>query len=77
MEPWAKNIEALTKSNETFRTVVWTGKHIQVTVMCIKPGDDVGLEAHPNVRPIPAHRKRQSPRNIRAKQRRSHQRIRR
>ncbi len=49
MEPWAKNIEELTKSNETYRTVVWTGKHIQVTVMCIKPGDDVGLEAHPNV----------------------------
>ena len=32
--------------NENFRTVLWTGSNLQVTVMAIPVGGDVGLELH-------------------------------
>lgn len=44
--PYVVNIENATIGNEAFRTTIWTGKHLQLTVMSIKPGDDVGLETH-------------------------------
>ena len=40
------NIEEATKQNETFRTAFWTGKNLQVTLMSIAAGDDIGLEVH-------------------------------
>lgn len=43
---WINDIENLTLNNETFRTVVWTGSYSQVTVMSIKPGDEIGNEVH-------------------------------
>jgi mannose-6-phosphate isomerase-like protein (cupin superfamily) len=46
---WVKNIEKETKQNTTFRTALWTGKHSQLTVMSLKPGEDIGLEVHPEV----------------------------
>lgn len=49
MNPWVKNIEEETKNNTTFRTAKWTGKYLQLTVMNIKPGEDVGLEVHETV----------------------------
>lgn len=47
--PYALNIEEATKLNHTFRTVIWTGEHLQVTLMCIRAGEDIGLEIHPHV----------------------------
>ena len=44
--PFVVNIEKATKCNQTFRTVLWTGEHLQLTVMCIGPGEDVGVEQH-------------------------------
>lgn len=44
--PHVFDIEALTKQNDTFRTAVWTGRNLQLTVMSIAPGEDVGLEVH-------------------------------
>ena len=44
---WADNIEDRTKANATFRTVLWTGKHSELTVMSIAPGEEIGLEVHP------------------------------
>ncbi len=44
--PYVVNIEEATLSNDTFRTALWTGKHIQMTVMSIPVGGDVGLEQH-------------------------------
>jgi len=35
-------------ANNTFRTALWTGKHLQLTLMCIAPGEDVGVELHPS-----------------------------
>lgn len=46
---WADNIEDRTKANATFRTVLWTGEHSQLTVMSIEVGGEIGLEAHPDV----------------------------
>lgn len=47
--PFVVNIEELTKENNTFRTALWTGKHLQITLMSIDVGDDIGLEMHPDV----------------------------
>ncbi|OIJ16843.1 cupin [Anaerobacillus alkalidiazotrophicus] len=48
-EPFVVNIEEVTKQNDTFRTALWTGKHLQVTLMSINVGEDIGLEVHPNL----------------------------
>lgn len=47
--PIIVNIERVTKENDTFRTALWTGKHMQLTLMSINVGDDIGLERHQNV----------------------------
>ncbi|WP_421904393.1 cupin domain-containing protein [Oceanobacillus halophilus] len=47
--PYVVNIEEATKNNNTFRTAIWTGEHLQVTVMSIDVGGDIGLEVHPDV----------------------------
>ena len=49
MSAWIDNIEEVTLNNETFRTVVYTGDHCQLTVMTIQLGDDIGNEMHPDV----------------------------
>lgn len=46
--PFSVNIEEATLENNTFRTALWTGNHLQVTLMSIKPGEDIGLEIHPD-----------------------------
>lgn len=48
-EPFVVNIEKATKQNNTFRTALWTGCHLQLTLMSIKVGEDIGLEIHPNL----------------------------
>lgn len=48
-QPFVVNINEATKQNNNFRTALWTGKHLQVTLMSIDVGDDIGLEVHPNV----------------------------
>lgn len=47
--PFTINIEEATKRNQTFRTALWTGDHLQLTLMSISPGEDIGLEIHPHV----------------------------
>ena len=42
-------IEKLTLENTYFRQVLFTGKHSQLVVMCLGPGEDIGDEVHPNV----------------------------
>lgn len=48
-EPFVINIDQAVKQNHTFRTALWTGNHLQVTLMSINVGDDIGLEVHPDV----------------------------
>jgi len=45
--PFVVNIEQATLQNNNYRTALWTGKHLQVTLMSINVGDDIGLEVHP------------------------------
>jgi mannose-6-phosphate isomerase-like protein (cupin superfamily) len=44
--PYVANIEALTLENENFRTAGWTGSYLQMTLMTIPVGGEVGLEVH-------------------------------
>jgi mannose-6-phosphate isomerase-like protein (cupin superfamily) len=44
--PLVANLETNTIENENYRTTMWTGKNLQVTLMAIKPGSDIGLEVH-------------------------------
>ena len=44
--PYVVDIEELTLENNNFRTTVWTGVNLQVTLMTIQPGEDIGLEVH-------------------------------
>lgn len=48
MRGWVDDIERATLDNETFRTALHTGDHVQLTVMTIAVGEDIGLEAHPD-----------------------------
>jgi Mannose-6-phosphate isomerase len=48
-QPFVININNATKQNNTFRTALWTGENLQVTLMSIDVGDDIGLEIHPDV----------------------------
>jgi mannose-6-phosphate isomerase-like protein (cupin superfamily) len=46
-QPQLFDLEQATLENENFRTVVWSGRYLQVTLMSIPAGGDIGLEAHP------------------------------
>jgi mannose-6-phosphate isomerase-like protein (cupin superfamily) len=48
-EPFVVNIEEATKQNNNFRTALWTGCYLQLTLMSIKVGEDIGLEVHPHL----------------------------
>lgn len=45
-KPVVENVEEWTLANDNYRTTVWTGKKMQMTLMSIQPGDDIGLEVH-------------------------------
>ena len=47
-DPFVVNIEDVTKANDTFRTALWTGNHLQLTIMSIPVGESIGLEIHPD-----------------------------
>ena len=44
---YADNIEQATLENNYFRQVVFTSKHAQLVLMCLKPGEEIGMEVHP------------------------------
>lgn len=46
MAGWVGDVEQATLGNETFRTVLFTGEHSQLTVMSLRAGEEIGLEAH-------------------------------
>jgi mannose-6-phosphate isomerase-like protein (cupin superfamily) len=47
-KPSSFDLETATTENSTYRTVVWTGRYLQVTLMSIPVGESIGLEAHPD-----------------------------
>jgi mannose-6-phosphate isomerase-like protein (cupin superfamily) len=44
--PYVVDIEEATLANENFRTALWTGEFLQMTLMAIPVGGDVGWEVH-------------------------------
>lgn len=46
MKGYIENIENVTKENNNFRKVLYTGKHSQLVAMCLQPGEDIGKEVH-------------------------------
>ncbi len=49
MTGYVGKIEKLTLKNTNFRKVLFTGKHAQLVVMCLKPGEEIGAEVHKKV----------------------------
>ena len=47
--PFVTDIEAATLGNGAFRSTLWTGTHLQVTLMCLQPEEEIGLEMHQDV----------------------------
>lgn len=47
--PFVINIEEATRANDYFRLALWTGTYLQLTLMSIDVGSDIGLEMHPHV----------------------------
>lgn len=48
-EPFVVDIEEATLENNNYRTALWTGSNLQLTLMSINIGDDIGLEVHPDL----------------------------
>ncbi len=49
MTGYVGSIEKQTLKNNYFRQVLFTGKHAQLVVMCLQPGEEIGNEVHNNV----------------------------
>lgn len=47
-KPFVVDIEKATEENNLFRMALWTGDYLQLTLMSIPVGEDVGLEVHPD-----------------------------
>jgi mannose-6-phosphate isomerase-like protein (cupin superfamily) len=46
MKGYCDDIEKATTGNSDFRRVLYTGKHLQLVVMTLQPGDEIGSEVH-------------------------------
>lgn len=46
MKGYITNIEKATLENTDYRRVLYTAKNSQLVLMCIQPGDEIGLETH-------------------------------
>lgn len=45
-EPYALYVRKTALINQNFRTAIWTGRYLQMTVMCIAPQGEIGMESH-------------------------------
>ncbi len=43
---WVGNVEQQTLKTTSFRTVLFTGGKVQLTIMCLAPGEEIGVEMH-------------------------------
>lgn len=49
MKGYNDNIETLTATNGDFRRVLYTGKHLQLVLMTLQPGEEIGSEVHDGI----------------------------
>jgi mannose-6-phosphate isomerase-like protein (cupin superfamily) len=45
---YCDDIEKATVENEDFRRVLYTGQHLQLVLMTLQPGEEIGEEVHPD-----------------------------
>jgi len=48
MKGFSTDIEKETLENGNFRKVLYTSKHSQLVLMSLKPGEEIGMEVHPD-----------------------------
>lgn len=46
MRGFVDDIDRLTVENKDFRRVLYTGKHLQLVLMALRPGEEIGEEVH-------------------------------
>ena len=46
MKGYCDDIERVTTGNDDFRRVLYTGKHLQLVLMTLRPGEEIGEEVH-------------------------------
>jgi mannose-6-phosphate isomerase-like protein (cupin superfamily) len=46
MKPFVADIEELTEENVDYRSVIHTGAHLQLVLMTLQPGQEIGPETH-------------------------------
>jgi len=49
MKGFVDDIETLTEDNGDFRRVLYTGKHLQLVLMALQPGEEIGSEVHDGI----------------------------
>jgi mannose-6-phosphate isomerase-like protein (cupin superfamily) len=49
MVAYVGHIEEQPRENTDFRRVLFTGKHAQLVLMCLEPGEQIGDEVHQNI----------------------------
>ncbi len=49
MKGYSTNLEGETRKNTDFRRVLYTGKHSQLVLMSLRPGEEIGAETHEDV----------------------------
>ena len=49
MKGYVQNIEEATVDNDDFRRVLYTGKNLQLVLMTLKPGEEIGEEVHDDI----------------------------
>jgi mannose-6-phosphate isomerase-like protein (cupin superfamily) len=48
MKRFVEDIEELAQENKDLRRVLYTGSHLQLVLMALKPGEDTGEDVHPD-----------------------------
>ena len=48
MRGFVNDIEDMTEQNSDFRRVLYTGRELQLVLMAIEPGEEIGEEVHPD-----------------------------
>ena len=46
--PFVTELNVVASTNPNYRSTIWTGDYLQLTVMSIPLNDDIGLEVHPD-----------------------------
>ena len=49
MKGYSTSLDKETLKNKDFRRVLYTGKHSQLVLMCLRPGEAIGAETHETV----------------------------